>query len=98
MCHTNDIRNCTLRGDDASKSVGVLLTKLLEQHEAELAQQLILTTLLDDDREAGGEISGLLTNLGALVVKTPENSRHDLSKVGLDADAYAETGQNCARL
>ena len=92
MGHTNNVCDSAHSGDNTSQRIGIFFTKLLEQYEAELAQQLVLATLLDDDGETGGEIGGLLTNLGALVVEAPEDSRHDLRKVGLDADAYGKVG------
>ena len=87
LCHTDNVGDGTLRGDDATERVGVLLTELLEKHKAEFAQQLVLPALLDDDSETGRQVSGLLANLGALVVQTPKNSGDDLRKVRLDANA-----------
>lgn len=71
LCHTDNVCDCTLGRNDATERVGILFTELLEKHEAELAQQLVLPTLLDDNRETGREISSLLSNLRALVVQTP---------------------------
>jgi len=47
---------------------------------------LVLTALFDDNGKARSEVSGLLTNLGALVVETPKDRGDDLGKVRLDTD------------
>jgi hypothetical protein len=85
--HTHHVRDGTLCGDDTTKCVGILFTKLLEQHQSKLVEELIFTALLDDNSKARSEIGGLLTNFGALVVETPEDRGDDLGKVRLDADS-----------
>lgn len=87
MRHTHDVRDGTLRRDDTTKCVGVLFTKLLKQHQSKFVEELILTTLLDDNSEARSKISSLLTNFGALVIETPEDCGDDLGKVGFDANS-----------
>lgn len=47
----------------------------------------ILSTLLDDNGETSSEIGGLLTDLGTLVIKTPENGGDDLGEVRFDSNA-----------
>jgi hypothetical protein len=84
--HTHHVCDGTLCGDDATKGVGILFTKLLKQDQSELVEELVLTALFDDNGKARSEIGGLLTNFGALVVETPKDRRDDLGKVGLDAD------------
>jgi hypothetical protein len=42
--------------------------------------------LLDDHGKARGEIGGLLTNFGTLVVETPEDGGDDLGKIRFDPD------------
>ena len=85
--HTHHVCDGTLCSDDATKCVGILFTKLLEQHQSEFVEELIFTALLYDNSEARSEISGLLTNFGALVVETPEDRGDDLGKVRLDTDS-----------
>lgn len=85
--HTNNIGNSALCRNDTAQRIRVLLTQLLEEHQAELAKQLVFAALLDDDGEPCGQIGRLLTNLGALVVETPQNSGDDLRQVRLDTDA-----------
>jgi len=84
--HTHNVRDGTLCSDDTTKCVGILFTKLFEQHQSELVEKLVLTALLDDNGKARSEIGSLLTNFGALVVETPEDRGDDLGKVRLDAD------------
>ena len=75
------------RHNAPSERIGVLLSKLLKEHDAELREQAVLLALLDDDRKLARQVRSLLPNLGALVVETPEDGRDDLGEVGLDADA-----------
>lgn len=55
----------------------------------QLAQQLVLATLLDHNSEMRRKIRGLLANFRALVVQPPQDGRHNLRDVGLD------TRQSC---
>lgn len=81
-------RQWTSSSYSPSKSIGILFTKLLEEHDTKLGKQSILATLLDDHGELARQISCLLTNLGRLVVETPKDSGNNLGEVRLDADAY----------
>ena len=55
LSHTNDVCDGTFRSNDAAECVGILLTELLEQDQAKLAQQLVFATLLDHNSETGRE-------------------------------------------
>lgn len=66
--HSHHVGNCTFRCNDATKCVGVFLTKLFEKNQTKFAQELVLTALLDDNSQTTGQISSLLADLGTLVV------------------------------
>ena len=84
--HTDNIGDSALCRNDTAQRIRVLLTQLLEKHQAELAKQLVFAALFDDNRQPRGQIGCLLTNLGALVVETPQDSGDDLRQVRLDAN------------
>lgn len=81
LSHTHNVRDGAFRGDDASKSIGVLFTKLFEENDTKFAQELVFPALFDHDREAGCEVSGLLSNFRALVVQSPKDGGNDLREV-----------------
>ena len=95
--HTDHICNGTLSGDDATKRIGVLFTELLEEDKTELAQELVFTALLDDNRKSSRQVSCLLTDFRTLVVEPPENGRDNLGEVWLDADACTRPLVVCLR-
>ena len=86
--HAHHVRDGTLRSDDATKRVGILFTELLKQYQSKLVEELVLTTLFDDDCKAGCEICCLLTDFGALVVQTPQDRGDNLSEIRFDANTY----------
>ena len=71
--HTHHVCDGTFCGDDTTECIGVLFAKLFKQYQSKLVEELILTALLDDNSKARSKISGLLTDLGTLVVETPED-------------------------
>jgi hypothetical protein len=71
-CHTHYICNRTFRGNYTAQSVRVFFSQLFEENKTELAEELILAALFDDNGEAGGQIISLLTHFRTLVVKTPQ--------------------------
>jgi hypothetical protein len=64
---------------------------MFEQDNTQLAQQRVLSAVLDDDGQLGSEIGGLHSDLGALVGEAPENSGDDLRQVGFCSDTYNAT-------
>ena len=58
--------------------------QLFKQHQAQLAQQLVLATLVDHNSETRRKIRGLQRNFCAFVVQLPQDGRHDLRQVRLD--------------
>lgn len=46
---------------------------MLKQDNTQLAQQRILSTVLDNDGQLGRKIGSLHSDFGALVGETPEN-------------------------
>ncbi len=85
--HADHVGDGRLGADDRCQSLGELLSQLLEQDHTKFGQQSVFSALLDDQRQLGGQVSGLLTRLCALVVQTPQNGRDNLREVGLDTQA-----------
>jgi hypothetical protein len=86
--HTHDVGGNTFHGDDNAERIRVLIAKLLEEDGIELAEELILTALLDDNGETGDEISSMLANLRTFVVQTPEYVQDNLHQSGFHSDTY----------
>ena len=87
LSHTDHVGDRADGRNDTSERVGVLFSELFEQDDAELGQKRVFLALLDDESEPASQVCSLLTDLGALVVQTPQDGRDDLGQVRLDADS-----------
>lgn len=84
--HVDDALECA---KDRPEDVGVLLSQVLEQHLAQVLQQLALPAGVHHRGDPGNQVRRLLADLGVLVVEPPLDGAADLREVGLGAKLEA---------
>ena len=93
--HAHDVGNRTLSGDHTRQCLGEFFAQLLEENNAQIRKQCVLTTLLEHSSQLGRKVRGLLARAGVFVVETPQNRRHNLHEVRLNAHAQRMSNGAC---
>jgi hypothetical protein len=74
-------------GASPQTHLGVLLSEVLVEHDAQVAHERLLVARLHHDGDARDQVGRLLPDLGELVVQPPLDRAADLREVQLDAHA-----------
>jgi hypothetical protein len=83
LTHADDVANALQPREDGAERVGVLLPQILVQHDAQVAQELLLAAGLHDDGNAANQLPRLLAHLGRAVIEAPLDGAADLREIRL---------------
>mmetsp|Transcript_16350 Transcript_16350/g.54741 ORF Transcript_16350/g.54741 Transcript_16350/m.54741 type:complete len:351 (+) Transcript_16350:350-1402(+) len=83
--HTNNIDNALETSQNRAQHLGVFLTEILIQNNAQMVEQLLFSATLHDSCNATNQVCCLLAHFRRFVVQTPLQCTADLWQVRLDS-------------